>query len=123
MKTSEWDIAYIDYVSPIGMFQVGYMEDYTWGTIWGNRATGPTAGQIKYFLPIGPVTMVFAYAKEIENNTLFRNRYCNHYEDRDYDSYRVGPIYNFKTDAVAGETGILFIYNHVRNSSEVYDCI
>ncbi len=56
-----FEIAYIDYTSPIGLFQVGYMPDYIWGTIWGNRATGPTAGQIKYFAPVGPVTLVAAY--------------------------------------------------------------
>ena len=89
------------------------MEDYTWGTIWGNRATGPTAGQIKYFLPIGPVTMVFAYAKEADNSSQCSGRqYSFRQNDLDYDSYRVGPIFKFKTDAAAGEAGILFIFNH-----------
>ena len=112
----EFDLGYVDYTSPIGLFQVGYMEDYTWGTIWGNRATGPTAGQIKYFLPIGPVTMVFAYAKEgdfsysAKNSTSYAGA-----EDLDFDSYRVGPIFKFKTDAVAGEAGILFIFNNINN--------
>jgi hypothetical protein len=110
----EFDLAYVNYTSPIGLFQVGYMTDYAWGTIWGNRETGPTAGQIKYFLPIGPVTMVFAYADEADfslsakQNTVFA-------EDLDYDSYRVGPILKFKTDAAAGEVGILFIFNNIRN--------
>ena len=112
-RNVDWDIAYINYVSPIGLFQVGYMEDYTWGTVWGNRTTGPTTGQIKYFVPIGPVTMVFAYAKEDEND------YSIQYpgvlaEDIDQDSFRVGPIFNFKSDAVAGEAGVLFTYDPVR---------
>jgi len=107
----EFDLAYINYTSPIGLFQVGYLEDYIWGTIWGNRATGPTAGQIKYFLPIGPVTMVFAYAKE-GDFSLSNKQKTAFAGDLDYDSYRVGPIYKFKTDAVAGEAGILFILNN-----------
>jgi len=99
-RNVDWDIAYINYVSPIGLFQVGYMEDYVWGTVWGNRT-------------IGPVTMVFAYAKEDEND------YSIQYpgvlaEDIDQDSFRVGPIFNFKSDAVAGEAGVLFTYDPVR---------
>ena len=112
-RNVDWDVAYIDYTSPIGKFVVGYMEDYTWGTIWGNRATGPTAGQIKYIVPIPktPVMMVFAYAKEEENNLNVQGGMPA--EDRDFDSYRVGPIVNFKSDAAAGEAGILFVYNNV----------
>ncbi|MGB5219353.1 MAG: hypothetical protein WBN66_13770 [Smithella sp.] len=112
-RNVDWDIAYIDYTSPIGKFLVGYMEDYVWGTIWGNRATGPTTGKIKYIVPIPntPVMMVFAYAKEEENNLSIQGGMQA--EDRDYESYRVGPIFNFKSDAVAGEAGILFIYNNV----------
>jgi hypothetical protein len=110
-RNVDWDIAYIDYTSPIGLFQVGYLEDYTWGTVWGNRTTGPTTGQIKYFVPIGPVTMVFAYAKEEENNLSIQGGYQA--EDVDFDSYRVGPIFKFKSDAAAGEAGILFVYNNV----------
>jgi hypothetical protein len=110
----EFDLVYVNYTSPIGLFQAGYLEDYTWGTIWGNRATGPTAGQIKYFLPIGPVTMVFAYAKESDLSYSAKQTTMG-WDDRDYDSYRVGPIYKFKTDAVAGEAGLLFIFNDIRN--------
>ena len=35
------DVVYIDYTSPVGQFQVGYMPDSTWGTVWGNDSTGP----------------------------------------------------------------------------------
>ncbi len=112
-RNVDWDIAYIDYTSPIGKFVVGYMEDYVWGTIWGNRATGPTTGQIKYIVPIPntPVMMVFAYAKEEENSLSIQGGMQA--EDRDFDSYRVGPIFNFKSDAATGEAGVLFVYNNV----------
>lgn len=110
-RNLDFDHVYIDYTSPIGQFQVGYMPDYVWGTKWGNKSAFASTGQIKYFLPIGPVTMVFAYAKENEKDywadekTVVAN-------DRDYDSYRIGPIYKFKSNNVSGETGLLFVYNH-----------
>lgn len=113
-RNLDFDVAYIDYTSGIGKFQVGYMPDYMWGTIWGNRTTGPTAGQIKYFLPIGPVTLVAAYAKEKENDYSIQNSTLPNWksaDDLDYDSYRVGGIFNFKGNNVSGETGALFIYN------------
>lgn len=112
-RNIDFDVAYVDYTSPIGKFQAGYMPDYVWGTIWGNRATGPTTGQIKYFLPIGPVTLVAAYAKEEENDYWVGDKTVVA-TDRDYNSYRVGPIFNFKGNNVSGETGLLFIYNEVR---------
>jgi hypothetical protein len=114
-RNLDFDVAYIDYVSPIGKFQVGYMPDYAWGTIWANRTTGPTAGQIKYFLPIGPVTMVFAYAKEDEND--FSVQYpASVANDRDQNSIRIGPIFNWKANNFSGETGVLFTYDDVRQN-------
>ncbi|MCX5849490.1 MAG: hypothetical protein NTW65_08570 [Deltaproteobacteria bacterium] len=113
------EVAYIDYTSPIGLFQIGYMPDYVWGTIWGNRETGPTAGQIKFMAPVGPVVLVAAYAKEEDHSATSYIPLTDYISgspsatraDRDYDSYRVGAIYNFKGDKAAGEVGALFIYN------------
>ena len=114
-----FEIVYIDYTSPIGLFQIGYMPDYIWGTIWANRETGPTAGQIKFFAPAGPVTVVAAYAKEEDHSysayypvsDLISDSTMAMKSDRDYDSYRLGFIYNFKSDKAAGEAGALFIFN------------
>jgi hypothetical protein len=112
------EVAYLNYVSPIGLFQVGYMENKVWGTTWGNNGTGPTAGQIKYFVPVGPVTLVAAYAKEEEHNAsayfpisdVISGSPSSTRTDRDANSYRLGAIYNFKGNKVAGEAGALFIY-------------
>jgi len=112
-RNLDFDVVYIDYVSGIGKFQVGYMPDYAWGTIWANRTTGPTAGQIKYFLPIGPVTMVFAYAKEDEND--FSVQYPGSVAtDRDQNSIRVGPVFKWNANNFSGNAGILFTYDDVR---------
>src|SRR5208337_4954736 len=51
-------LAYIDYTSPIGLFRVGYQEDYVWGTDFGDRGNGTPAGQILYITQAGPVTVL-----------------------------------------------------------------
>jgi len=114
-RNFDFDIVYIDYTSPIGLFQVGYMPDYVWGNIWSNRSTGPTSGQIKYIVPIPntPVTLVAAYAKEGENSYFLDNTTGSALvADRDYDSYRAGGVFSFKD----GEAGLLFIYNRDASS-------
>ena len=44
-----FDLAYVDYTSPIGEFKVGYQLDYVWGTVFGDRSSGSPAGQIQYW--------------------------------------------------------------------------
>ena len=114
-RNVDFDVAYIDYVSPIGKFMVGYQPDYAWGTIWANRTTGPTTGQIKYFLPIGPVTLFFGYAKEDENDYSVQYP-ASVANDRDQNSIRVGPIFNWKANNFSGEAGVLFTYDDVRQN-------
>ena len=104
-----FDLAYIDYTSPVGLFRVGYQLDYEWGTIFDNRTTGPTAGMITYIVPVGPVTIVAQYAKEVDNsNSAVTSSSAT---DLDYDSYRLGAIFNFKGDKANGEVGALLLYN------------
>ena len=108
-------LAYIDYTSPIGLFKVGYMEDYTFGTAWGDRGSGVPAGQIQYFMQSGPFVGFAGYAKETDNSYSAVssnswngiNRLNASRTDRDLDSYRIAGIYNFK----GGETGLLFLWN------------
>ena len=33
-----FDWAYVEYTSPIGMFDVGYMDDGGWGTVFGDSS-------------------------------------------------------------------------------------
>jgi len=119
-RNLDFDVVYIDYVSPIGKFQIGYQPDYMWGTIWANRTTGPTAPQIKYFLPIGPVVLFAGFAKEDEND--YSVQYPGAVEtDRDQNSYRVGPIFQFKGNNASGEAGVLFTYDDVRQYGAVFE--
>lgn len=114
-----FEIAYIDYTSPIGLIQVGYMPDWTWGTVFGNRGTGPTAGQIKYIAPVGPVYLFVGYAKEEDHSKTSYVPVSDGISgspsawrgDRDFDSWRFGAIYNFNTKNAKGEVGGLFLFN------------
>ncbi|MGA2782729.1 MAG: hypothetical protein ABSF13_12550 [Smithella sp.] len=104
-----FDLAYIDYTSPIGEFKVGYQPDYVWGTVFGDRSSGPPAGQIQYWKNVGPATIFVGYAKEVDNSmsVVSAGTINSTRTDRDADSYRLGGIYNFKD----GEAGILFLYD------------
>jgi hypothetical protein len=104
-----FDLAYIDYTSPVGLFRVGYQPDYEWGTIFGNRTTGPSAGMITYMAPAGPVTIVAQYVKEIDNSASAVTP--SSVNDNDSTSLRLGAIFNFSTSQAKGETGALLLYN------------
>ena len=113
-----FDIAYIDYASPIGAFQVGYMPDSTWGTVFGNDSTGSTVGLIKWAAPVGPVTLVANLSTIADrssssvsmNSWYWKNRLNAEKTDRDTNSYRAGFIYPIKGEKVSGNFGTLFIY-------------
>jgi hypothetical protein len=104
-----FDLVYIDYTAPIGQFKVGYQDDWVWGTVFDNWANGTPAGQIQYWKNVGPLTFLAIYAKEEDNSSSAVTSAST--TDLDYDSYRVGAIYNFKGNNVAGETGILLSYD------------
>ncbi len=101
---------HVDYTSPIGLFKVGYMEDYVFGTVFGDRGNGPTSGQIQYFIQKGPFVGFLGYAKEADMSYSYNNP--TSVTDNDLDSYRIAGIYNFK----GGEAGALFLWN--RNATE-----
>ena len=113
-----FDLAYIDYTSPVGLFRVGYQKDYEWGTVFGNRTTGPTVGAITYAVPVGPVTIIAQYAKETDNSASAVTP-ANGITDQDYDSYRLGAIFNFNTSQAKGEVGSLLLFE--RNAENKAD--
>jgi hypothetical protein len=115
-----FDLAYIDYTSPIGLFRVGYQPDYEWGTIFDNRTTGAPAGTITYAVPIGPVVLVAQYAKEHDYSYSFSDYSTGNTTDQDYDSFRVGAIFNFNTAPAKGEVGALLLYNRDATSKSNY---
>ena len=95
------NLVYLEYTSPIGLFKVGYQNDFVFGTVWGDRGNGPTSGQIQYFLPIGPVILFAGLAKEVDNSAsaVIGPSYAN---DQDFDSYRIAAIYGHGKKIEAG---------------------
>jgi hypothetical protein len=51
-----FDLAYVTYISPIGIFSAGYQIDNAWGTVFGDNSI-PT-GKISYILMKGPWTFI-----------------------------------------------------------------
>ena len=88
-----WDWAYVNYKSAIGVFDVGYMNYGSTGTIFGNNSM-PQA-RIKYTYIIGPFTINPAISKVAENNrTALAPGVLT--TDRDRDVYHLLGVYKWK---------------------------
>lgn len=93
-----FDWAYINYKSPIGIFDAGYMNDGSTGTIFGNSYS--PAGRIKFSYPIGPWAINLAYTKVKKNNLTAKNPTATT-TDADNDKYGIEGVYKWK-DGMAG---------------------
>jgi hypothetical protein len=98
-----FDWAYIEYVSPIGMFDVGYMDDGGWGTIFGDSSV--PRGIVSWAAEKGPWTAFFQIVK-INDNSKSAVTTSTTVTDNDTDKYQGGGIYKWK----GGEAGLLAIY-------------
>ncbi|MBP7231307.1 MAG: hypothetical protein KBA28_05190 [Syntrophaceae bacterium] len=99
------DWAYINYQSPIGIFDVGYMNDGATGTIFGNNYQ--PKGRIKYSKSFGPATLNLAYTKDAENSVPYGGN-----ADADDDKYGIEGVYKWKT----GKAGMnVNYYNQKQN--------
>jgi hypothetical protein len=103
----EFERAYIDFTTKIGRFMVGYQNFIAWGTMFLD--THITRPGIKYFVPVGPVTVVAAIEKVGESNSTTTVA-GQQQTDADYNIYDIGAIYKFG----AGEVGALYQYGDVR---------
>jgi hypothetical protein len=95
----EFERAYIDFTTKIGRFNVGYQNFVAWGTMFLD--THVTRPGIKYFVPIGPLTIVAAIEKNVEQSLGAGYR-----ADADNNVYDLGAIFKFG----AGDAGILWQY-------------
>jgi hypothetical protein len=93
-----FDWAYIDYVSPIGIFDVGIMNYGSTGTIFGNNST--PQGRIKYSYTIGPATINAALSK-VKEKSLTAKSPAVTTTDADNDVYHLEGVYKWK-DGLAG---------------------
>ena len=104
-----FDWAYIQYVSPIGAFLVGYQQDGAWGTVFGDNSI-PLA-KIQYVIRTGPVT-AGAYAGKIME--LSRTaKYATGVTDQDTDKYVAFVNYAINKDIQVGLLG-----SYIRDASD-----
>jgi len=115
-----FDAAYIDYVSPIGAFWVGYMIDQVWGTVFGDNSV-PT-GKISYAIRLGGWTGALQMGKVSAVNRLGgvggeqsfprTNILGGFSSDTDSNFYNIANYYTWKN----AEAGLLIRYNRVAAS-------
>jgi hypothetical protein len=110
-----FDLAYVMYISPIGIFLAGYQIDGAWGLTFGNTSL-PT-GKIGYMFRGGPVTLGIQTGKnnEFSRRNLFSSVAAdvanNNAVDRDSSFYTAYGIYAWK----GGQAGLL--YKHIRSAA------
>ena len=98
-----FDWAYINYVSPIGLFMIGYQNDNAWGTVFGDSAVAYPG--IEYILPLGQFVLIAKYSKGDDGSRTAINSASTN-ADFDQDQYVLAGIYKFKQ----GEVGMLVKY-------------
>ncbi|MBE3086887.1 MAG: hypothetical protein IMZ64_11800 [Bacteroidetes bacterium] len=109
-----FDWAYIDYVSPIGIFDVGIMNYGSTGTIFGNNST--PQGRIKYSYTIGPATINAALSK-VKEKSLTAKSPAVTTTDADNDKYGIEGVYGWKD----GKAGIqVNYYRYAENRPSGY---
>ena len=105
-----FDLAYLEYASPIGIFHVGYIHDNLWGTAFGDSDTnGGGTGGIEYILPIGNFVVGGEIYKEGENSSTAKAASTK--TDQDWDKYCLWGVYNINKDINVG-----LLYAYVRNA-------
>ena len=107
-----FDWAYLEYVSPIGMFDVGYMDDGPWGTAFGD--TSIPRGIVSWAAEKGPWTAFFQILKINDRSASAVT--SSSVTDNDTDKYQGGFMYKWK----GGETGLLGIYYREAGMRPIY---
>jgi hypothetical protein len=107
-----FDWAYLEYTSPIGMFDVGYMDDGGWGTIFGDSSV--PRGIVSWAAQQGPWT-VFIQALKLNDNSKSAVHTTN-VTDNDTDKYQAGFMYETK----GYQTGLLAIYYRDASNRPIY---
>ena len=106
----EFERAYLDFTTKIGRFHIGYQNFVAWGTMFLD--THITRPGIKYFVPVGPLTVIAAVEKIVDMNTG-----AGVQTDRDGDIYDLAAVYKFG----AGEAGLLYQFNNNRSNRSQTD--
>ena len=103
------DWAYINYVAPVGTFDVGYMNSGATGTIFGNSAV--PAGRIKYYSPlIKDAININADITKSTDKSYSAVTTSTSATDLDKDAYAIEGVYNFKNDKASGKAAFKIVY-------------
>ncbi|HLZ19412.1 MAG TPA: hypothetical protein VKO67_07350, partial [Smithellaceae bacterium] len=89
------DWAYIHYVSPVGLFRVGFMNDNAWGTVFADGATPKgkimwSYTQGSWLVTLGVVKMFYDKSYSVVNSTTTAS-------DVDNDKYVAAVKYTWKS--------------------------
>jgi hypothetical protein len=101
-ESLEVERAYVNFMTGLGQFQIGYQNVDDWGTKFGDYSY--TRPRINYSTKLGPLTLNAIYEKLFENDTAGTTP--NHDVDLDNDTYALSGIYKGK----GLEAGLLFKY-------------
>jgi hypothetical protein len=99
----EFERAYLDFTTKIGRFNIGYQDFVAFGTMFAN--SHHTRAGIKYFVPVGPVTIIAAIEKTGEQS-LSGSTIKATYTSADNNIYDLGAVFKFG----AGDAGVMFQY-------------
>jgi hypothetical protein len=107
-------LGYVEYLSPIGLFQVGYIHDNVWGTAFGdNDINGPAAGGILYGIRIEQLELAAIIYKEGDKSSSAVT--SSSATDQDNDKYVLLGKYNFTKDTNAG---LLYSYSRIATTKQ-----
>jgi hypothetical protein len=102
----EFERAYLDFTTKIGRFNIGYQRIIAWGTVFMD--TDVTRALIKYFIPVGPLTVVAAIEKGTsgDSNVGYGSATTGigTASDADYNVYDLGAVYKWS----AGDAGVIY---------------
>lgn len=104
-----FDLLYVSYASPIGLFNVGYQIDGAWGTVFGDSSQ-PTP-KIAYYLPIGSLGIGLQMGKNPDGELSNTRIFASDGVDKDNSFYTAFVRYAWK----GGDAGLLGKY--VRNAT------
>jgi hypothetical protein len=108
-----FDWAYLEYQSPIGLFDVGLMEDGRTGTVFGNSYT--TLGRIKWKNIFGPVTVAADITKS-KDQSYSAVTSTTTATDTDNNKYGLEGVYTWK-DGKAGMKVTYYRYAENKQSA------
>ena len=104
-----FDYTYIDYVSPIGTFDIGYASYGATGTVFANSATAVGSIKYKYDFTSVPASLMLGISK-VKDTSASAVSTSTYWTDGDKDMYGIEGVYNFKKDKAAGKAGAKLSY-------------